>query len=71
MPAFSTLQSVLMSLPPQARASEQTHDLVIGTSPLHEAAKAGHREVIEALVGAGADLEACDEQGRTALQVRM
>ena len=37
-------------------------------SPLHFATKSGHVEAVEVLLKAGADLEARDEEGSTALQ---
>ena len=40
---------------------------VVGLTALHQAAHAGHLGVVKALVGAGADLQAKDIQGSTAL----
>lgn len=38
-----------------------------GVTPLMTAAERGHTVVLERLLASGADLQACDEQGRTAL----
>ena len=35
------------------------------TTPLHEAARNGHTEIVQALISAGADLNALDENGNT------
>ena len=42
-----------------------------GWTPLHLAVAAGRRDAVEALAGAGADLEARTEHGRTPLQVAL
>lgn len=65
------LNRLLQRLPPQATAYAPGHriDLATGSLPLHEAAREGHRACIEALAAAGADLNALDARGRTALQV--
>ena len=39
------------------------------SSPLHEAARAGHTDIARALVSAGADIHALDENGHTPLHV--
>jgi cytohesin len=46
---------------------EQLSDQLKGTSPLHEAARMGHTEVVKALISAGADIHALDENGKTPL----
>ena len=37
------------------------------TTPLHEAARNGHTEIVQALISAGADVHALDENGKTPL----
>ena len=60
----------------EARDKEQTECLAVllaagaaySSSPLHDAAAKGQASVIESLVSQGADVDALDENGRTAVQ---
>ena len=51
--------------------AEKVVNLMDGTAPLHLAARHGHAPAVAALLAAGADPEAEDGHGLTALRVRL
>jgi ankyrin repeat protein len=62
------LQAVITEFPDLV--SNGVIDLMTGSAPLHAAARGGSAEAVKAVLDAGADIEARDGNGWTALRVR-
>ena len=65
--ALTHLQDIVRQNPKIVQSG--SYDVESGVAPLHLAADQGQLEVLSALISAGADLQALDGHGQTALQV--
>lgn len=63
------MQAIVVEAPDLLK--ERVLNLLDGAAPLQLAVKQGNAEAVQALIDAGADMEAEDGQGLTALQVTL
>ena len=63
------MQAIVVEAPDLLK--ERVLNLLDGAAPLQLAVKQGNAKAVQALIDAGADMEAEDGQGLTALQVKL